>query len=103
MVTPSASSAPRCAAESTPRANPLTTAMPRDARSAASVVATDNAYDDAAREPTIATDGWTNASSAPRVQRTGGGSMIAARLAGYVASLHVTGVRPDACARSTAA
>ena len=46
-----AASAPRCDAESTPRARPLTTVTPRAARSAPRRSATSRPYGDAARDP----------------------------------------------------
>src|SRR3954464_9466348 len=88
-VAPPAESAPRCAAESTPRARPLTMTIPRAARSPASCSATASAYGDAARDPTIATAGALSASTRPRVHRTGGGSTIVVRAAGYDGASHV--------------
>src|SRR2546423_1457874 len=102
-VIPPAASAPRCAAESTPRARPLTTTTPRTARSPASCSATDKAYGDAAREPTTATASAFNGATQPRVQITAGGSAIVVSAAGYAGSLHVTAVSPRAFARSIAA
>ena len=65
IVDPPPASAPRCAAESTPRARPLTTTMPRAARSAARRSATASPYGDAAREPTSATAGRSSAARRP--------------------------------------
>ena len=59
MVVPPASSAPRCASPSTPRARPLTTARPAPASSRPSRRATCRPYAEQARAPTIATAGST--------------------------------------------
>ena len=73
---------PRCAAESTPRAMPLTTVTLRRARSAPSRRATSSAYGDAAREPTMATEGACRTSTSPLIQSLCGGSWMAARAVG---------------------
>src|ERR1700704_2175879 len=91
-VTPLPASAPRCAAESTPRARPLTTTSPHAARSPASCSATESPYGEAGPEPTIATAGALSAATRPRVHSTGGGSAIVVNAAGYAASLHGTAV-----------
>src|SRR5204862_6513246 len=90
-------------ADSTPRANPLTTTTPRTAGSAASRSATANAYGDPAREPTIATAGRLSAAATPRIHNTGGGSTIRVSAGGYAASLHAMGVKPSADPRAIAA
>ncbi len=99
------SSAPRCAAESTPRARPLTTVMPRDARSLAIRVAVSMATADAAREPTIATAGAVSASSSPRNQSAGGRSSNVSSAAGNAGSFQATVRIPRlaAAARTAAA
>ena len=101
--TPPAASAPRCAAESTPRARPLTIISPRAARSAASRSATSSAYGE--RRPR-SDDGDRRRSAsdaiAPRIQSTGGGSTIAASAGGYAASLHGTTPMPPARGASIA-
>ena len=74
MVKPPASRAPRCAAESMPRAIPLTTVTWRRARSAPRRLATSRAYGDAARDPTMATEGRQRAPGWPRIQSWAGGS-----------------------------
>src|SRR6267154_1930849 len=89
-VDPFAASAPRCAAESTPRARPLTTTTPRAARSPDNRSATLNPYGEPAREPTMATEGRERAARLPRTHKAGGGSTIAESAAGYEASLHGT-------------
>src|SRR4030095_4789826 len=73
-VAPPPVSAPRCAAESTPRASPLTTTRPAEARSTANCSATDNAYGDPARDPTMATAGRLSDSTPPRVHNIAGGT-----------------------------
>ena len=76
--TPPASSAPRCASPSTPRARPLTTTSP-GAGELAREAARDRApYPEHARAPTIATAGRASSSSgaAPRTKRPAGGSWI---------------------------
>ncbi len=83
-------SAPRCAAESTPRASPLTTVMPRAATSAASRRAASSAAVEAARAPTIATPGAARHSSRPRYQSSGGMSESVRRCAGNAGSFHAT-------------
>ena len=60
---PPASSAPRCASPSTPRAMPLTTTRPAAASSRPNVRATCEPYDEQARAPTIATAGRSSRSS----------------------------------------
>jgi hypothetical protein len=102
-VDPPPASAPRCAAESTPRARPLITTMPRAARSAPRRSATASPCGDAAREPTSATAGCSSADAAPRIQSTNGGSVIAASAAGYEGSLQGRGVLPASCPRRVAA
>src|SRR5580765_5908541 len=87
-VTPPAESAPRCAAESTPRARPLTITRPDAARSAASRSATASPYGDAARDPTIATLGALSTPGQPRVHNTGGESAIVVSAMGYAGALH---------------
>jgi len=57
VVAPPPSRQPRWAAESTPRANPLATTMPRRASSSPRRFATSSAYGVAPRDPTIATVG----------------------------------------------
>ncbi len=101
-VAPFASSAPRCAAASTPRARPLTTTMPREARSAPSRCATARAYGEPAREPTIATASAFSQHSPPRRHRTGGGSWMAASIGGYAGSFHPTTAMPMRAARASA-
>src|SRR5437868_9890992 len=95
-VIPPAASAPRCAAESTPRARPLTTTTPRAARSQPSCSATDNAYGVAAREPTTATASAFSGATQPRVQITAGGSAIVVSAVGYAGSLHAITLMPRA-------
>src|SRR4029450_7892696 len=97
-VSPPPGAPPGGPAESTPRASPLTTLKPRAATSAARRPATSSAYGDAAREPTMATAGRSNAASDPRVQMAGGGSMIAESGGGYPGSLQTSDVRPLAAA-----
>ena len=83
IVEPPPASAPRCAAESTPRASPLTMTMPRDARSAASRSATARAYGDAgARSDDRDGRSVQSVAATPRVHSTNGGSTIAASAAG---------------------
>src|SRR5260221_11368185 len=101
-VRPRPASAPRWAAESTPRARPLTTVMPELARSAARCSATDRPYGDAARAPTIATDGVLKDAIPPRVHSTGGGSTIVVSATGYDASDHAIGAISCATARASA-
>src|SRR5436190_1545455 len=103
IVLPPACSVPRCAAESTPRARPLTTTSPARERSCARRSATSRAYGDAARDPTIATAGALSAVVWPRVQSTAGGSGIVVNAIGYAASLHATGVSRCAAPRPSAA
>jgi hypothetical protein len=66
--------APLCAAESTPRARPLTTKTPRAARSSPRRAAISRATADAALEPTTATAGRVSASRWPRYQSADGAS-----------------------------
>ena len=103
IVDPPPASAPRCAAESTPRARPLTTTTPRAARSAARRSATASAYGDAAREPTMATAGRSSAAATPRIQSTSGGSAMAASAAGYDGSLQGTALMPPLASRDALA
>src|SRR5918993_5957501 len=93
-VLPPASRLPRCAAESTPRASPLATTIPRSASSAASREAIWSAYGDAAREPMSATHGAARQSRAPFAQSTGGGSSVQASRAGYRSSPYAIGSIP---------
>lgn len=102
IVRPAAESAPRWAAESIPRARPLTTTTPLDANSAPRRSATATPYGEAARDPTTATAGSLNASSEPLVQRTGGGSLMAPRAEGYSSSDHVMATRFACAARRSA-
>jgi hypothetical protein len=81
-------SAPRWAAKSTPRARPLTTAIPRAARSAPSLAAICSATADTARDPTMATAGAQKASRSLRYQSTGGMSKVASSPAGNRGSCH---------------
>ena len=85
---PPASSAPRCASPSMPRAIPLTTTSPAAASSRASERATERPYDEHARAPTTATARLERSSSLPRPRRKscGGGSWIAASRLGYAGS-----------------
>src|ERR687883_1657058 len=78
-VRPSASSAPRCASPSTPRARPLTTTTPAAARSRPSIRATCSPYDEHARAPTTATAVRPSNSgeASPRRYNRSGGSWIA--------------------------
>src|SRR6478672_6792051 len=103
IVDPPPASAPRCAAESTPRARPLTTTTPRAARSAASVSATLRLYGEPAREPTMATARRESVETSPRTHSTGGGSGITDSAAGYDGSPHVTADIPAFRARANAA
>ena len=73
QVRPPAASAPRCAAASMPRANPLTIVTPLDASSAASDSATSTPYAVAARAPTMAI-----AQRVARHERAAHGSTVAA-------------------------
>ena len=93
-------SAPRCAAESTPRARPLTTVTPRAARSAASRPAVSSATLDAARDPTIATAGASKDSSAPRYHTAGGQSPMAVSADGRRGSSQASTCMPSPAARA---
>src|SRR6059036_715187 len=65
-VRPPASSAPRCAAASMPRARPLTIVTPRAPSSPASRSATSTPYGVASRAPTIASASASSTVTAPR-------------------------------------
>src|SRR6185369_12788103 len=93
-VRPPAESAPRCAAESTPRARPLVITIPRALRSAARRSATASAYGDLVRDPTIATATMSKTDAEPRIHSTGGGSVIGRSADGYRTSVHDTQSRP---------
>src|SRR2546423_6523604 len=95
IVRPFAASAPRWAAESTPRAMPLTTTMPAAAMSDARRPATDKPYDEAARAPTMATADAFSASIDPRTQSTGGGSTIVRSANGYDAASQQMGASAE--------
>src|SRR5579885_441482 len=95
------SSAPRCAAPSTPRARPETTTTPAAASAAPSPCATSVPYEEQARAPTTATHGRSSSESGavPRTNSPGGGSWIARRRAGNAGSDRPTQRSPAAWRR----
>ena len=76
IVFPPASSVPRCAAVSMPRAMPLITPTPSPARSPASFSATAVPYGVGFRVPTTATMIADSSPTSPRQNSTVGGSRI---------------------------
>src|ERR1035438_8498891 len=87
-------SAPLCAAESIPRAMPLTMVSPAWARSLESRSATARPYGVGRRVPTTASEIACNSSTRPRVNSTMGGSKISRSRCGYRGSLKVTATAP---------